>query len=473
MKKKWDTLTFAFFFVTLIAPYIANIMCAIPAADDFWMMGNSNSLCGNAFSTANFYWYNWSGEWFLCLVQVLFNPLRLAGYSSNLINIELVLLFLLLVSTIIYCTHLILTELLNFHNSKMEKVIWILTVALVLNSGTYQEIYTWYVGASYMLEITLALASVALIIKYYKTNATVYAWMISIIGFFSCMGIMVVSSICLVYLFLFLPSYFRKKKHICTLIPFTFCLAGGLFAVLAPGNYVRHSGIDSSGLHFTKALIQALNFEATYVYRLFSNVLLGVLLFGILLISFFYARKHNKEVKSINISLSLLCYAVTMLTVIFPVMLGYSETVNLPNRIEFMIYTYSLLGMCILFFNMGIRLGCRFSEPVDSRIIRSLVFETIICIYIGVSGRGYIGKLPYYRQIAYYSDSVRCHNEWIDIYNEIAESKDENVVIYRDKYSYCNNIMNAGMEYESDGCVNVSMAKYFNKKSIRIDIAQK
>lgn len=473
MKKKWHIVVFILLVFIMTEPYMANIMCATSAADDFWMLGNSGSVLKDAFDMANYYWHCWTGEWLYSFIQVLFNPLRLAGYSSRLVNFELVSVFVLFITAILFSTHIILSKLFNLNNIRIEMIICLFVVALVLNTGVYQEIFTWYVGSTYLLGVTLALICISLIIQYYKTGSKVYAYLISFIGFFSCMGIMIVSSVCLTYLFLFLPAYIRKQKRIRTSIPFFFCLAGGLIAVIAPGNYARHDSIDSSGLHFISAFIHTINYEITYTYRLLGNVILGSLLIGIFLISFFYARSHNKEVNSIRFISSILCYGVVMFTFIFPVALGYSSPKRLPNRIEFMIYTYAAFGMCILFYNGGMRLGYRCTEPVDKRIVRCLAFMMVFCLYVGISGKGYIGKLPYYQQIVYYKDSVRCHDEWVDVFNEIASSKEDNVVIHRNHYAYCNNTRNVGMEYHTEGSINEAVARYFGKESVRIQISEK
>ena len=471
-KKKNFTLETIFILgiIILIVPYIANIDCSIPAVDDFWMLTDydySKSIFWNAISKSNRMWFTSGGEWLGYFVQIFFNPLLLTGYAGHTVGIELSILFIAYIVSIIACIFYIETELLGIRNRIVYMLTVVCVLVMMLNTGIYPEIYTWFVGSTYMLDVTLSLICVILIIRYYKTDKLSYAIALSVVGFFSSMSIMTVSMICLAYICIFLPALIKKNRKMRIVIPLLFCLAGGIIAVIAPGNFTRHASSGDSTLHWGRAIVDAVHIDLAYGYRLIKSFMCGANLFIIFLVSFYHARKHITKAKFINPLISVICLMIMMFLITFPVTLGYSSA-KIPNRIQFMVNTYLVFGYSLCTVNVGLWLGDKYKESVDERVCRAVVMVVVFILYYGFSRNGFLGRLPYTQQIVFYSESVSCHNNWIDIFNEIDNSKANDVVIHRNDYSYCHNMKNPGLGFSRDSWVNSSIAGYFNKKSVVI-----
>lgn len=470
-KKKlaWETI-FVLGIIVLIVPYIANIVCSVPAADDFWMLTDydySRNILENAVAKADGMWFTAGGEWLGYFVQILLNPLLIAGYAGHTVGVEISILFIMYVISIIMCVFYIEAELFGVQDKKVYMVTVLCVLAMMLNTGIYPEIYTWFIGSTYMLDVTLSLICVILIIRYYKTDKLSYAIALSVVGFFSSMSIMTVSMICLAYICIFFPTLVKKNRKMRIAIPFLFCLAGGIIAVIAPGNFTRHSASGDSTLHWGRAVADAVYINGIYGYRMIKNFMCLSFLFIIFLVSYYYARKHIDTIIYINPIISIMLMELTMLLITFPVTLGYSSA-EIPNRIQFMVNTFLVFGYSLCTVNLGLWLGNKYTEPVDGRICRVTVMIILFVIYYGFSRDGFLGSLPYTQQIVYYSDSVECHNNWIDIFKEIDSSQESDVEIRRDDYSCCNNIKNPGLGFVKEGWVNSSIADYFNKKSVVI-----
>jgi hypothetical protein len=468
-----EQMIFLILTLLIVIPYIMNIVYSLPSADDFSMAKHydlSSNILMEAFRQADRMYMEWTGEWFYSFVQTLINPLVLFGYSSKMLGVELAVLFILYIGAIILCTGMIAEKILGCERTGEIYLIQLSVLLIVLNTGIYYEVYYWFIGSSYMLEITLSLVCVVLIVKYHDKQSWKSATLLSIIGFFACNGIMVVSLICLVYLAMFLPDVVRKQRRLYSFVPFLFCLAGGLFAVAAPGNYRRHNSLDGTGIHIGEAVKNTLYVGILHLYQNFSNELIGMLLLTIVVISYLYARKHMGKIRHTNFLRSVLFFLIVMFFVIFPVTLGYSSA-DMPNRMQYMINTYMALGLGYLCVDAGLIMGSYMgSRSFDERLSLLALLALFVGFYVGPLSHGSIGLTPYAQQIVCHSETAACHDEWVSVLDEIKHSKNMDVEVLRTEAASSPLLKTPDMNADVLRWENTVVATYFHKNSVRLDV---
>ncbi len=468
-----EHIVFCIIIAVIVIPYIINIVYTLPSADDFSMAKHydlSSNIILEAFRQADRMYMEWTGEWFYSFVQTLINPLVLFGYSSKLFGVELAVLFILYIGAIILCTGMIAKKIFECECVGDIYIIQLVVLIMVLNTGVYYEIYYWFIGSSYMLEITLSLVCIILLIKYHDNTSLKNAVFLSVVGFFTCNGIMVVSLICLAYLAIFLPDIIRKQKKLYSFMPLIFCLSGGIFAVVAPGNYRRHNSIDGTGIHIGVAMKNTIYVGILHLYEIFSNELIGMLLLTVIVISYLYARKHYGKIRYTNFLKSVLFFVIVMFFVIFPVTLGYSST-DMPNRMQYMINTYMVLGLGYLCVDAGLIVGSHMeSRSFDERLSLLALLALIVGFYVGPLSHGSIGLIPYAQQIVCHSETVTCHDEWVSILDEMRQSEYMDVKVTRDDIASSPLLKTPGINEDVSEWENMVVAAYFNKNSVRLDV---
>ena len=469
MTEKRSRLLFMIVVIILILPFIGNIWYSLPSADDFSMLydyDHSISIFVNAISKANTMWITWSGEWSYSFIQILINPLLFSGCNSRLLGIELIIFFIIFIAAIVVCIRELICEIFQCKSVKYVYFAIALILIMVMNSGLYPEIYTWFIGSIYMIELTFTLFCIYLIFRYYNNSEMKTAVVLSIFGFFTCMGIMVVSIVCLVYLFLFFPAYIKKKKKMRNFIPFLFCVSGGIVSVAAPGNYARHDTVETGGLHFFKAVKNTLYIECMYSGAIIRDVLIGMCLIIIAVIFYYYARKHKINNEYIHPLWAIVFYVLSNFLVIFPFALGYSSA-DVPNRIQYVINTFIILGLGFCAIDFGIWLGSKEKEPVDKKSVRIIAFVLLLAVYLGPLNKEYFRNTPYAQQIIGYNDTVACYDDWQNIFSEIEDSTDD-VVIRSDGIHASPNIKSPMIMSDTSHWINISVARYFNKKTVKM-----
>ena len=468
--KRKDRIIFVIMAAILVLPYVMNIVYSLPSADDFSMAKNydlSMNIFIESVRQAGSMYMKWTGEWFYSFIQTLINPLVIFGYSSRMFGIELAVLFLLFIGVIIFCTDRIAVYIFQCDKSLIIYAIQFIVLVIVLNTGIYSEIYPWFVGSSYMIEVTLSLVCITLILKYHESGDKWIAAVLSVLGFFTCNGIMVVSLICLAYLTIFFKDIIQGKKRFSALIPFIFCLAGGLFSVAAPGNYARHNSIDGTGLHIGSAVVNTFKVELSQIYSNLNNELIGMMLITIVVLSYFYARKHYEKIRCVSLIKAVLFFLAVMFFVIFPVTLGYSSS-DMPNRMKFMINTYTVLGLGFLGADAGFCVGHHMGDRViDERVGMLTALIVLIGFYVGPLSHGNIGLTPYAQQIINHSETVSCHDEWISILEEVESSKDADVIVNRQEIPACSLLRVPDLGDDINKWENTVTAAYFGKNSVQ------
>jgi hypothetical protein len=471
IRKKRVLIAYLLSIILLLLPYIWDIYYSLPSADDFSMLYNYNynkSIWLEAVRISNGMWHNWTGEWFYTLIQIIVNPLLLFKYSSHGIGIELIILFLFFIFSIMLSIKTVFKNIFNCGNNIIIYAVTLITLIMILNTDIYTEIFYWFVGSTYMLAVALSFLCITLmVVSSYNINTKRYVLMLSVLGFFTCMGLTVAGVVCLIYACILFKLVREKKRYKMQLISMVCCFLGAIISVAAPGNYIRHARKDPGGLNFIKAFRDALFTECVFGYSLLRKMFIGLGLLGIFLILYFVAREKHTQLRFINPIKAFGLFFVCIFVVIFPVVLGYAHA-DVPNRIAFIINTYMVLGLAFCMGDLGAWAGNKCNDPVSYETIRLTIMILAIAIYIGPLNRGNLGNLPYIEQIKCHSDVVASYNDWMNIFGEIVASQDKDVIVNVKQLHSDSILKSPGLGDDKNNWVNYSIAAYFKKNSIKL-----
>jgi hypothetical protein len=312
----------------------------------------------------------------------------------------------------------------------------------------------WAISFSYIL--------IGKIILYFTGEDTVFnAVLISVLGFVTCFAYQIAVLPGIIYLLFWVNV---KEKKCQKIIPFIWMVLGGVISVVAPGNYVRHSVIDSSGLQIADALYYSLYDTTKIVYRLLKNpVNWGILIFFIML---GMKYSENKFVKLRNIVIGFFISVGCLYLTAFPLALGYSST-NMPIRIRFILNSSFLVLLVPTMMCLGGYLAKTYKQFCVKRCKASIALFVLLMVMIMLFIGERYKEIPYYKYITQVETCKTVNEQWVSILNEIKDSKDEDVVVYSEKIN-APLLKEPGITDDADEWVNQAVATVYNKKSVRI-----
>ncbi|MEE3488004.1 MAG: DUF6056 family protein [Bulleidia sp.] len=407
---------------------------------------HSIAFAGNIYQT-------WQGTYFSMWLQAFLSPLNHSGlpYLRNVMVINSVLFF---VSFLLF--------LLEYLKRNAEGSDWtiMLIIAMVLvcfmNIRTYTEVFYWYSGAtSYCFPLSALLLALALNI-HKKDSLNPGEMILCMILLIAAAGgtLMISGGACwLLLLFLYDDSRKHGKINRQDLTLFLVAFAGSLINAAAPGNYVRHSMIDSK-----IRIGAALNYSVKAVIRELGYIGLktpALLFLGILFILSCKGLIRMKEQPRKDTPVFLLFLPMV---VVFPFSLGYSDS-YLPNRCLFLLdfFLIPVLVYCILL------IGMKFSNDRKQKAYACCgVFIAAAGLFIGVKNSilqaEALAELVDGSYAAYYE---RCS----EIYDFLEQTEEKEVVL-NDFPVEIDNIAGFNLKDDPSYYSNVLTADWYQKDII-------
>lgn len=336
------------------------------------------------------------------------------------------------------------------------------------------EDYYWFItSVQYLLITTCILVGIYLYIKGLREDKIVYLVCAGVLGFLGAGGALNIAAMCFV-LFSFVTCFgiFILKKKKPAILVFLVVLVGGLINGLAPGNYIRYGEpltikslieavIDSYGYTF-------LRIEEYLEKPLFVFILLALII-GILL------WKPDEELFECRFPFLFTVICITAIAVvIFPVMLGYGGgTYLVICRSNFISDTAIFIASFIGFIYWRCWLYKKNEKFIVSRkigIIAIICLTVFSCIVLnGMWKKG----TAFYRQIAELKKGIPQEYAayWIDVYEEIEESEEDIVIMYReniveDKTCLINPVFTIGQYDYENSPYNRSIAEFYGKEAV-------
>lgn len=410
---------------------------------------SADEMLKTSFSFAKDIYDTWQGTYFSMFLQALLSPLNHSGLSflRPVMVCNAVLFFL---SLILFLWVFLKKEAEN------EKPMSLVVIAVVLlcfmNLRTYTEIFYWYSGiTSYCFPLSSLLAALALSRKG-KLNKPLMVLCCFLLLLAGGGTLMISGGSCYaLLLFLYEDSRREGKLNKQDLILFLAAFAGALINAAAPGNYIRHSVIDSK-IRITAALGFSLKAIIRDILYMITQTPLQFFCAILLLIACNEWIKLRKLRKDTLLFLHLLPVVVS-----FPLTLGYSDS-YLPNRCMFLLD----LSLILVFGYDLILLGNHMAER--TRKADRLVITCIAACGAFIGIRHSVPQIEVLKEL--------CDGSYAEYYMECKrvydylDSSEEKEVILNDFPEEIDNIAGFNLKEDPEYYANISAASWYQKDCI-------
>lgn len=451
----WTTLTFAvaigFSFFRVIDDFsLANRLRDLYEAN--------NNMLGVAF-TYTLNWYStWQGTFSSGFFLAVLSPLNGAGLVQ--LRVVLLCLYFVFLGLLWVCCYEIYRRLFDGIKAHNLLMIYTIIVTSMLSFKVYMEIFYWYTGCiHYLLPMVFFLAMILIINQAIKNNKLCWYVIGGVLAFIlSGFSLQTAALNCLTLSYLSIFVYRNKR----TISVFAVSCIGAIINVAAPGNYIRHDVIDSTGIHYGEAILTSCSRILVEIYWLMMETpffLCFLIVIGIGLIG-----SH----KRIRLKWSGILYLVAIpFSVVYPVEVGYSG-LDFPNRCQFaldvcliieLVYTGGLLGNIIK------------EKSKTEKGRKYAVIGTILIGLLGIHLLKYdFGELKSVQTFIEIVDgSIPEYSRAnVDIYRYIEESAEEDVLITVP--TRIANYIPFQIPEDPEHGINVNLAQWYHKSSVRAKI---
>lgn len=471
-----------FFLILTIVPIFIASGYAVLSADDFSAMKSIREAEGGILlvkiiNTVRRLYFQWSAGYGGIIIE--YTIAWFIMKSRRVVGISLIISFIILLVSLrlfIKC----FMDYFNIKSGERHISFWAYVCILVpfLGFNAYPEVMYWFVGnLSYDLSISINLLVISFMMiidkKNRDTNGKGKKWLyIPAVLLALLMGGMSIQSglpACFFMLILNLDQIRRHKRIVpAYAIPSIMAVIGYAIHVFAPGNFVRHDTLDSTGLHPLSAIHYSIYTTADELSAAFHN---PYLLIG-LVIMLFLGIKSSKDLKisGYKFTFTLIISFIMMVSTCFTVLLGYSATgiEALPVRCLFVFdfVTYTCLVVCAFACGVYIKRWSGLSVSPDLKVATAAVIVAIAFTHASVmfsdaSWKNMLSDIAH-GKISDYNKSV---NEILDT---IENSTEADVVI--DTLPECPESFNPFfITSDPYDWYNTAVSDYYGKNSVRTD----
>ena len=342
----------------------------------------------------------------------------------------------------------------------------------VLDADVFTEIFFWYSGAvSYSIPFSAALLAILCFLlsnndSYSDKKRTALAVMAAVLGFLASGGSLAVSGTgCYALVLLTVGLYLVTRKISVRNIMITAAaIVGALVNTIAPGNFSRHT-YNSGGDSHAWRLLQSVKWAVKTVWgetgRLTKETMFGVMLLAMILIGIRLSKKLGNTLPSYGM-ISVLALAAGYVTA-FPVALGYGGP-EFPNRCYFILDIVLVLSLLNFALFIGVCLD-RWAGLCENRsalaVLYVVLFAAVLLAPETLSDSALIAVAESEHNGSYADYYKRC----IEIYDYLEQCTEDDVVV--DVPAYIENFECFYLDEDPEGWVNVGMAEYYHKNSVR------
>ena len=470
------------FLILTIVPVFLASGYAVLSADDFSAMKSIRDAEGGILlvkiiNTVRRLYFEWSAGYGGIIIE--YTIAWFIMKNRSVVGISLIISFAIFLASL----RLFIKCFMNYFSIKSGErhiMFWAFVCILVpfLGYNSYPEVMYWFVGnLSYDLSISINLLVISCMMildkKSIAGNIKSRKWMyVPVVLLALLMGGMSIQSglpACFFMLILNLDQIRRHKKIVpAYAIPSIMAVIGYAIHVFAPGNFVRHDSLDSTGLHLFSAIHYSIYTAADELMAAFNN---PYLLIG-LIIMLFLGIKSSKDIKvnGYQFTLTSVVSFMMMIATCFTVLLGYSASSieALPVRCMFVFdfVTYTCLVVCAFACGAYIKRWSGLSVSPDLKvataaIIIFIAFSDAGAMFQDASWKNMLSDIAH-GQISDYNKSV---NEILDT---IENSDEADVVI--DTLPECPDTFNPFfITSDPNDWYNTAVADYYGKNSVKTD----
>ncbi|MBD5513999.1 MAG: hypothetical protein HDR06_04905 [Lachnospiraceae bacterium] len=414
---------------------------------------------------------DWQGTYFAMFLQAFLSPINNFGLGQLRIvmMVNALLFFAALFGVVWVFTGFALR---GERASHIRLTVFSVILFSVLDADVFTEIFFWYSGAvSYSIPFSTALLAVLCFLlsnndSYSDKKRTTLAVMASVLGFLASGGSLAVSGTgCYALVLLTVGFYLVTRKISVRNIMITAAaIVGALVNTIAPGNFSRHT-YNSGGDSHAWRLLQSVKWAVKTVWgetgRLTKETMFGVMLLAMILIGIRLSKKLGNTLPSYGM-ISVLALAAGYVTA-FPVALGYGGP-EFPNRCYFILDVVLVLSLLNFAFFMGVCLD-RWAGLCENRstlaVLYVVLFAAVLFAPESISDSALIAVAESEHNGSYADYYGQC----IEIYDYLEQCTEKDVVV--DVPEYIENFECFYLDENPEGWVNVGIAEYYHKNSVR------
>ena len=469
--------------ILIMLPTIIAICYEYPVADDFSRLSTlkryqeNYSYINSIILFAKNTYFNWQGT-YTHNILVALTPEYQQYWVTRVFLIVLFVAFYISALIMIEC---VLKRYFGFESRLSKHLISALCGYMIVNSTNSGEIFLWFAGAAAnTLPLASYFLSIIFLIHYFDNKSKTDLVIACVTGFIGSGGSLQVvgfgcSLLCVVLLFE-LSSEFHKSKNgknykWTVFIPVIVAIVGAVINAAAPGNFVRHASIVSTGdMPVFRTLINSIYTVIRYIYILFQAYSLSVFLMVVCAISFICNVSYAANIKK-TIAITSIGFLICIVSV-FPVLLGYNDSwiADTGSRTEFVCcFTiwFILLFVCI---SISLELKSFLKEHGTGNVNLNSVLALLL-ILIALMGSVVKIKTGMSAKIADDLLSGRMQQTssiMKSIYDELSNSKGNTIVTRKslpDSVLYVNPIIGTVPFSDNQSWINISIAEYFGLDS--------
>lgn len=412
----------------------------------------------------------WQGTYFSMFIQALLSPINNWGMPQ--LRVVMVINSILTFSSILFFIWTLIKSALKKEYLFLFLPVCICAIYCITAYNPYVEVfYQFSCAVSYTYPLAFSLGAIGLLVLYNNNRRAIVAILSCVLGFLSAGGSLSVAGFTCYMGLLVCLYYFtinnNLKMRISNSIIFISWLSGAMINAIAPGNYVRHNQIDSTGLHPIEALKTAfIEYENRFNYYASETDFIFVLL--ILIICGIIVTKERK----INIQKYLIVSVLFLFSPVvtaFPLSLGYSNFVyaSFPSRVVFIIDISFILAYGNIAICIGVLLGNRLRN-IEMRYI--LICMILLLMLVDIGADGFSSYDLTFRKIEkglqkgtyqnYYSKCLRFY-EYLDTF------ENGNIVISYEQFPQpIDDFMCLALSDDPEYYVNIAVSKYYGFDSL-------
>lgn len=415
---------------------------------------------------------DWQGTYFSMFLQAFLSPINNFGLPQ--------LKFVMMGNALFFFFSLfgVIWAVLDFLWKEDRRIdlpvcLTIYTVILfsILDADVFSEVFFWYSGAvSYSIPFSFALSAMMCFLmsnngRYTNKRRNILAALSAVLLFLAAGGSLAVSGTgCYAILLLVLGFWLASGKS-CgkNMMILAAGVAGALINVAAPGNFARHT--YSSGGGNSWRLMQSVKWAVKNVWsetgRLTRETMFGVMLLGMLMLGIYLSGRVRAVLRIYGI-ISILALGWGYVTA-FPVAFGYSGPA-FPNRCCFVLDVVLVLS----FLNLAFFAGCCLDKWADLcadrrvwAVLMIVLFAVVLLVpeSIGESSLIAVAESNHNGSYRKYYEECRA------VYEYLEECPEEDVALKVPEY--IENFECFYLDEDEKGWVNVGIAAYYHKNSVR------
>ncbi|SEA52635.1 hypothetical protein SAMN02910384_01730 [Pseudobutyrivibrio sp. ACV-2] len=430
-------------YIWLLSPFVYSVYYSMPANDDFahginWWGSN---LVGEALHRAGWNYMHSFGQSgvFAAFTQVLFNPLYWFKDRGHSFGICMVIVFLLVIIGTLYAVRRLVKLLGAVQNSYVLDIFTFLLALLLLTSYYYSDVYNWWSGVpGYSLMMMVSMFAYGNIVKYNDTRSKKDYILMIILGMITCTCLMNCVATGIFYvIYVFIYNYKNGEKLTRKILPLVLYIFVGLLMIAAPG--IRERSGEDIPVDYVEALMVTAyrvktRFTVSYQTRPW------IILFIVLILLAGMMVKSEKKPKILVIIMGYLCSLVAAFGAVAPYVVGSHKTYDseFTPRIYFVEDYLVFIAFAVLTFRLGQWLAVKIDREIQWKIVIPLGLCCVLINYIYCANHqeeiGVLIPSDIKEHVALIKES---YYFWDDIIDEIIESPDMDVEIYRQNVDWC------------------------------------